>query len=1610
ALTAALGGSHLTAVSALTRAVREGQTLTRVDAGNVDAALAAANLGEDAEDSILAGVGSGRIAWIHQSQLLHQTWDASGYVLEDPATGAGGYFVTYERLLTGLDADITFHSPQDLGVVTEPIDVAATIESEHEIVGWTLSTRPANGGEAVVLAAGSGTVTAETLAQFDPTLLLNGLYDLVLTARDALGQAASEKISVVVEGQMKIGHFTLSFVDLAVPVSGLDIEIVRTYDSRDKRQGDFGVGWSLDIRQGSYVNNRPPGDGWQFQTNFVACDTALESKSHLTVVRLSDQEVYRFALRLYSGAPSTGGGCRASARFDFVDGPQPGTTLEILGNDQVFYENGSDRVIDVDTLETYEPEDVRLTTRDGRIFELDLNDGVTLVEDLNGNQLSITPAGITHSSGKGIAFDHDDEGRITGITDPMDRSMSYGYDAAGDLASFTDRAGATTHFTYDSDHRLQDIEDPRGVKPIRNEYDDEGRLVRHIDAFGKAIELGHDLENRREVITNRLGASRILEYDARGNRVRETDELGATTIRTFDSLDNLLSETHPLGRQSIYTYTAEKELATLTDPLGHVTSYTYDNRGRLLTVTDPRGGVTANVYDARGNLVQTINSLGGVTSLSYDAAGNLLTVIDPVGQFTSFGYDAFGQQTKVIDGLGHETVSTYDGVGNRVTENRSRTLADGSAETLITSFVYDELDRVTIIVAADGNSTSTTYDLLGRVTSRTDALGRVTVMTYDLMGRLVTTSYPDGTARNYSYDAEGRRLAETDRAGRPTYFAYDAAGRLLTTTYPDGAINSMVYDSAGQRISTTDARGNTTGYAYDAAGRRTVVINALGNTTTSVYDANGNRISVTDPRGKTTSFAYDGLDRRVRTDFPDGTDVHVGYDAFGRRVSETDQAGLMTQFTFDTLGQLTSVTDAGGRVTAYTYDEIGNRLTQTDAKGNTTRFEYDRMSRHVARILPDGARESMSYYPDGTIASQADFAGQARTFEYDLGQRLVRRVYPNGSEVLSTYTATGQRATATDSRGLTTYAYDDRDRLVEKQDPTGHRLTYAYDSEGNVTSLTATVGASSYTTAYSYDALNRLEKIIDPQGAVSTHTYDAAGNRISFGHANALTTTYSYDDLNRLTLLETRDTALDAVQTYAFTLTSTGHRAQIAEANGTVRFYAYDDLYRLVQDRVADSGGLGYLRTYTYDSVGNRLLQSVDEGSGPSALSSTYDQRDRLLTVGATGYNWDANGNLIARDGDVLAWDFDQRLTSVTGADGTIVETAYDVDGNRVQTRVSPPGEPPVTVDYLVDTRGFLGHVVAEVLVGVVQTLYVRSNDELISLFRPGSGEARHFHADGLGSIRLLTDAAGTVRDRYEYTAFGELLTHTGSDDQPYRFAGEPYSPNARFYYNRARWLDPENGRFLSVDPFSGRIFDPSSLHTYLYADADPVGVLDPTGLVSVAQVLTVSAFAVNLATSLYGIASGVHALSEGRTVRGITEISLGFLGLGIFGTSLRVLRFMYSSANLAARARYVTLVDDIRRVIPALKRMQFSKMKIARTLVDMRNLEKLRSRAEMIRGAGISGRVLVKILEVRNLIKYKNKLGPSVEWFLAREKTLDAIIESAYRTSGSINSFFGVS
>jgi RHS repeat-associated protein len=359
-------------------------------------------------------------------------------------------------------------------------------------------------------------------------------------------------------------------------------------------------------------------------------------------------------------------------------------------------------------------------------------------------------------------------------------------------------------------------------------------------------------------------------------------------------------------------------------------------------------------------------------------------------------------------------------------------------------------------------------------------------------------------------------------------------------------------------------------------------------------------------------------------------------------------------------------------------------------------------------------------------------------------------------------------------------------------------------------------------------------------------------------------TTYAYNAKNQLLNISTVNGAGTTLVSFAYTLAPTGNRTKIVEHDGVTRNYAYDNLYRLTDEHVkqgtAPDAPTAWRNQFAYDSVGNRLEQVRQTENGtPQPVVYTYDERDRLLTEngisGPVTYGWDANGNQTAKsgaDGATYTWDVENRLVRVELVGGTIVEHSYDADGTRIRTTTTSSVGPPATVDYLVDpwhqtsVRGglILSQVVAETDETSGLSAYHARGDDLLATLRPETSNpsnlvAGYFHAEGIGTIRALTDEQGNVTDRYSLEAFGTLLSHEGDDPNAYLFAGEPLDPNSGFYYNRARWLDGERGTFISSDPFLGRESEPLSLHRYTYAQLDPANLIDPTGLDSLGEALT---------------------------------------------------------------------------------------------------------------------------------------------------------------------------
>ena len=91
--------------------------------------------------------------------------------------------------------------------------------------------------------------------------------------------------------------------------------------------------------------------------------------------------------------------------------------------------------------------------------------------------------------------------------------------------------------------------------------------------------------------------------------------------------------------------------------------------------------------------------------------------------------------------------------------------------------------------------------------------------------------------------------------------------------------------------------------------------------------------------------------------------------------------------------------------------------------------------------------------------------------------------------------------------------------------------------------------------------------------------------------------------------------------------------------------------------------------------------------------------------------------------------------------------------------------------------------------------------------------------------------------DSYEYDAFGNEFTVSGTTPNEMMYRGEQYDSDLGLYYLRARYYNPLTGRFMSRDPIDpgpldadGWPTDPKSLHKYLYVNGDPINGIDPTG------------------------------------------------------------------------------------------------------------------------------------------------------------------------------------
>ncbi len=1342
----------------------------------------------------------------------------------------------------------------DGGVVTERLNVIGTA-SGGLLERWVLEYRSVSDSQWMTAVQGTDEVSNGVLGIFDPTLCLNGQFVMRLTAymTDGTYMSSPETGAFTIEGNMKVGNFTLSFTDMEVPVAGIPMQVIRTYDSRDKRAGDFGAGWTLDVKNVRIERSTYLSRGWYAtRQGFEYC--VSPTQSHIVTVTFPDGKVCRFEARIRISNSADNCVATLAGADVFIDlVPLAGTNGSLVpvgfGN-KVFTEVNQGNVVWYDSGReiAWEPNEYYLTTRDGTRYHLKAGVGLLSMKDLNGNILTVDNNGIHHSTGKSITFLRDMSGRIKRITDPMGRTLNYTYEG-NNLKTFTDREGNASTYKYRAGTSyLTEIKDPRGITPIRNEYDDAGRLTKHIDAFGNEITYNHDLTNRAEVVTNRLGKATSYVYDQRGNVTQKHEWVGGqelVTIYTYDAYDNMTSELSPgNSAPTLYDYGANPEkhlLRAVTNPMGEGTTYTYNALGQVLTTTDARGFITTNTYstDGRSNLISTTYPTGGGTvSYTYDLVGNMRSQTDALGIVTLYNYDSNGLLVSEIRaanqaGLASGVTYTYDPNGNRLTESRV-----SDAGTLLTTYDYDGEGRVVTTKYPDNTMSGTTYDSLGKAVGQEDQKGRDTGTDYDALGRAVTVRYPDSTYSWNVYDAEGRRIQTRDRGGRITSYAYDDLGRPVTTFHPGSEWTANAYDNRGAVTLTEDAEGRWTRYAYDAAGRRTSTVEGgpggATRTTSYGYDRNGNQTSVTDANGTTTT-QYDAMNRPTTITFPNGRRRITEYDLLGRRTASVDEDGKRTEFAYDALGRLVKVTQYNGgvaHVTEYGYDLAGNMTSQKDAEGRITTYQYDALNRRLSRTLPDSRRETYdSYDATGCLLHKTAFNGSGITYGYDPVTDNLTSVTAPGVYQSFQYDNLWRRAVAVSNGVPVTFNYDSRDRLVRRITPWG-TLETPRDPAGGVDHVMSS-NADGVGWDYGSDGLNRPATLI-AHGYGHYFHYDTSGNFNGISLPNGVSVTYLYDSTNHLTDAQVRTFAVTLAD-YHYTVAPAGNKTAVEERHsGRNVTWDPDGLYRLTSETITGAPVSGTL-SYGWNEVNNRLSRTgtgpVTQGIPDQAFAGYFDQTDRLT---ATGYTWDGNGNQLTEpSGFTYTWNGLDQLTRVQGT-GVDVSYTYDADGLRVSRTNNLTG---VTTQYLWDQASITGYPqVAEEIEGgaVVRRYGYAPNGLLFVDYKDGaSWVTRYAGVDGQGNVRLLMDQAGTVTDTFTWDAWGNPLERTGTSPCFTGWKSETTDPDTKLVYLRARWYDPNTGRFLSSDTFEGSPENPLSLHKYLFAEGDGVNKSDASGLSS---------------------------------------------------------------------------------------------------------------------------------------------------------------------------------
>jgi RHS repeat-associated protein len=179
-------------------------------------------------------------------------------------------------------------------------------------------------------------------------------------------------------------------------------------------------------------------------------------------------------------------------------------------------------------------------------------------------------------------------------------------------------------------------------------------------------------------------------------------------------------------------------------------------------------------------------------------------------------------------------------------------------------------------------------------------------------------------------------------------------------------------------------------------------------------------------------------------------------------------------------------------------------------------------------------------------------------------------------------------------------------------------------------------------------------------------------------------------------------------------------------------------------------------------------------------------------------------------------------LRSVQLPDGNQIEYVIDARNRRIGKKVNG-----------VLTQGFLYqdslNPIAELDGdGNVVSRFVYGSKVNVPDYLVKGGKTYRILSDHLGSPKLVVDISdGSVVQRMDYDAFGNVIEDSNPGFQPFGFAGGIYDRDTKLTRFGARDYDAQTGRWTAKDPI---LFAGGDTNLYGYVLSDPVNLIDPIG------------------------------------------------------------------------------------------------------------------------------------------------------------------------------------